>query len=131
MYHCLCMVTWPEPSTHDVAYVTMDRGGAKAVGFNRSGGFSVNTVSKSGTDEFHGNIEYKAQPKSFVATPVGEESYEMDKSWLTASLGGPLIEDTLYFIPHIIALKKHALIKARPTVMLKTMKVFVMNTLVN
>jgi len=86
-----------EPSTHDVAYVTMDRGGAKAVGFNRSGGFSVNTVSKSGTDEFHGNIEYKAQPKSFVATPVGEESYEMDKSWLTASLGGPLIEDTLYF----------------------------------
>ncbi|WP_304635700.1 TonB-dependent receptor [Pseudoalteromonas sp.] len=86
-----------EPSTHDVAYVTMDRGGAKAVGFNRSGGFSINTVSKSGTDEFHGNVEYKAQPKSFVATPIGEESYEMDKSWLTASLGGPLIEDTLYF----------------------------------
>ncbi len=28
-----------EPSTHDVAYVTMDRGGAKAVGFNRSGGY--------------------------------------------------------------------------------------------
>ena len=86
-----------EPSTHDVAYVTMDRGGAKAVGFNRSGGFSINTVSKSGTDEFHGNVEYKVQPKSFVATPVGEESYELDKSWLTASLGGPLIEDTLYF----------------------------------
>ncbi len=86
-----------EPSTHDVAYVTMDRGGAKAVGFNRSGGFSINTVSKSGTDEFHGNVEYKIQPKSFVATPVGEESYELDKSWLTASLGGPLIEDTLYF----------------------------------
>ncbi|WP_462165754.1 TonB-dependent receptor [Pseudoalteromonas sp. GB43] len=86
-----------EPSTHDVAYVTMDRGGAKAVGFNRSGGFSINTVSKSGTDEFHGNVEYKVQPKSFVATPVGEESYELDKSWLTASLGDPLIEDTLYF----------------------------------
>ena len=86
-----------EPSTHDVAYVTMDRGGAKAVGFNRSGGFSINTVSKSGTDEFHGNVEYKAQPKSLVATPTGQESYELDKSWLTASLGGPLIEDTLYF----------------------------------
>ncbi|GKW52270.1 hypothetical protein NCCP2140_13230 [Pseudoalteromonas sp. NCCP-2140] len=86
-----------EPSTHDVAYVTMDRGGAKAVGFNRSGGFSINTVSKSGTDEFHGNVEYKVQPKSLVATPTGQESYELDKSWLTASLGGPLIEDTLYF----------------------------------
>jgi hypothetical protein len=86
-----------EPSTHDVAYVTMDRGGAKAVGFNRSGGFSINTVSKSGTDEFHGNVEYKVQPKSLVATPTGQESYELDKSWLTASLGGPLIEDSLYF----------------------------------
>lgn len=86
-----------EPSTHDVAYVTMDRGGAKAVGFNRSGGFSINTVSKSGTEEFHGNVEYKVQPKSLVATPTGQESYELDKSWLTASLGGPLIEDTLYF----------------------------------
>jgi len=86
-----------EPSTHDVEFVTMDRGGAKAVGFNRSGGFSINTVSKSGTDEFHGNVEYKVQPKSFVATPEGDESYEEDKSWLTASLGGPLIEDSLYF----------------------------------
>lgn len=86
-----------EPSTHDVAFVTMDRGGAKAVGFNRSGGFSIDTVSKSGTDEFHGNVEYKTQPKSFVATPAGEGSYETDKSWLTASLGGPLIEDELYF----------------------------------
>ncbi|MEI8605965.1 TonB-dependent receptor [Pseudoalteromonas sp. B160] len=86
-----------EPSTHDVAFVTMDRGGAKAVGFNRSGGFSIDTVSKSGTDEFHGNIEYKIQPKTFVATPVGEESFELDKNWLTASLSGPLIEDTLYF----------------------------------
>lgn len=86
-----------EPSTHDVAFVTMDRGGAKAVGFNRSGGFSINTVSKSGTDEFHGNVEYKAQPKSFVATKQGDESFEEDKSWLTASLSGPLIEDSLYF----------------------------------
>ncbi|TLX50717.1 TonB-dependent receptor [Pseudoalteromonas ruthenica] len=86
-----------EPSTHDIEYVTMDRGGAKAVDFNRSGGFAINTVSKSGTDEFRGGVEYKVQPKSLVASPVGEESYELDKSWLTASLGGPLIEDTLYF----------------------------------
>ncbi|MEM0516394.1 carboxypeptidase regulatory-like domain-containing protein [Pseudoalteromonas sp. YIC-827] len=86
-----------EPSTHDVAYVTMDRGGAKAVDFNRSGGFAINTVSKSGTDEFTGSVEYKVQPKSLVASPVGQESYETDKSWITANLGGPLIEDTLYF----------------------------------
>ncbi|MFY8273049.1 carboxypeptidase regulatory-like domain-containing protein [Pseudoalteromonas sp. SSDWG2] len=86
-----------EPSTHDIAYVTMDRGGAKAVDFNRSGGFAINTVSKSGTDEFTGGIQYKVQPKSLVASPVGQGSYETEKSWLTANLGGPLIEDTLYF----------------------------------
>ena len=86
-----------EPSTHDVAYVSMDRGGAKAVGFNRSGGFAMNTTSKSGTNEFHGNLEYKIQDKSMVAAPVGEETYNLDKSWLTASLSGPLIEDQLFF----------------------------------
>ena len=56
-----------EPSTHDVQSVSVDRGGAKAIGFNRSGGFSIDTISKSGTNEFHGSLEYKIQDKNFVA----------------------------------------------------------------
>jgi len=54
-----------EPSTHDIQNVSVDRGGAKAIGFNRSGGFAINTISKSGTNEFHGSLEYKLQDKNF------------------------------------------------------------------
>ncbi len=37
-----------EPASHDIAQVTTIKGGAKAVDFDRSGGFSVDSVSKSG-----------------------------------------------------------------------------------
>lgn len=87
-----------EPSTHDVQHVSMDRGGAKAVGFNRSGGFAIDTVSKSGTNEFKGNVEYKVQDKSLVADVKGDSAYgDLDQSWITAGIGGPLIKDALYF----------------------------------
>ncbi|ALS99124.1 carboxypeptidase regulatory-like domain-containing protein [Lacimicrobium alkaliphilum] len=86
-----------EPSTHDVANVSMDRGGAKAVGFNRSGGFSINTTSKSGTNEFKGRVEYKLQNANFGSTPDVGVIRETDESWITANLGGPLIEDELFF----------------------------------
>ncbi|MEC7691857.1 MAG: carboxypeptidase regulatory-like domain-containing protein [Pseudomonadota bacterium] len=86
-----------EPSTHDIASVSVDRGGAKAVGFNRSGGFAVNSVSKSGTNEFHGSVEYRIQPSSFSATPKDGVIEDTDSSWIVASVSGPLIEDELYF----------------------------------
>jgi hypothetical protein len=86
-----------EPSVHDIQSVSMDRGGAKAIGFNRSGGFTINSTSKSGTNEFHANIEYKLQNKSFVADQRGGKQYELNKSWLTTSISGPIIEDGLFF----------------------------------
>lgn len=88
-----------EPSTHDIQSVSMDRGGAKAKGFNRSGGFAMNTISKSGTNEFHGSLEYKFQPKSLVADIDNESKtkFEEDKTWIVGSFSGPLIEDMLYF----------------------------------
>jgi len=90
-----------EPSTHDVQSVAIDLGGAKAIGFNRSGGFAVDTISKSGTNEFHGDLEYKLQAKNFVGdrknTNPDSAAYQYDKNWLTASFSGPLIEDTLFF----------------------------------
>ncbi len=88
-----------EPSTHDVESVSMDRGAAKAIGFNRSGGFAINTVSKSGTNEFHGSLEYKVQDKDWVADKDDADGtkYELDKNWITASLSGPIIEDELFF----------------------------------
>lgn len=86
-----------EPSTHDIQNVSMDRGGAKAVGFNRSGGFAINTISKSGTNEFHGNLEYKLENSNFVSSADKGIQEEIDKSWITANLGGPLIANELFF----------------------------------
>jgi hypothetical protein len=88
-----------EPSTHDVAYVTIDRGGSKAIGFNRAGGLNINTTSKSGTNEFHANVEYKTQPTSLYADKdtVDGVKFTTDKTWITTSVSGPLIEDELFF----------------------------------
>lgn len=86
-----------EPSTHDIEMVSMERGGAKAIGFNRSGGFVVNTKSKSGSNEFKGSVDYKLQNSNFSATPDRGVIAEYDRSWITASVSGPLIEDQLFF----------------------------------
>ena len=89
-----------EPSTHDIAQVSIVRGGAKAIGFNRSGGFLMNTVSKSGTNEFHGEVSYQVQDAGMTSdldngdTP---ESFDEDKTWSILSLGGPILRDRLFF----------------------------------
>ncbi|MFT6897204.1 MAG: hypothetical protein ACJA13_001610 [Paraglaciecola sp.] len=90
-----------EPSTQDVAYVTIERGGAKAIGFNRAGGISVNTMSKSGTNDFHASVEYRIEPKSLASdketTASTLSTYKEDKAWISANFSGPLIEDELFF----------------------------------
>ena len=86
-----------DPSTHDVENVAMERGGAKAIGFNRAGGFAINTTSKSGTNDFKGTVEYKVQPKSMVSKIRGTTKYLLDQSWVNAGFGGPIIEDSLFF----------------------------------
>jgi len=88
-----------EPSTHDIAQVSVVRGGAKAIGFNRSGGFQMNTVSKRGTDEFHGALDIKSRPASLVADQGSGSllEFDEDRTWTTASLGGPIVRDQLYF----------------------------------
>ena len=48
-----------EPSSHDIAQVTTIRGGARAVDFDRSGGFSIDSVSKSGTNRFTGELSWQ------------------------------------------------------------------------
>lgn len=85
------------PSTHDVAHVSVERGGARAVGFNRNAGVTLNTESKSGTDEFKGDITYRLQKGSWQAEDEDGLSTEDDIAYVTVGLGGPLIEDQLYF----------------------------------
>ena len=43
-----------EPASHDIAQVTVVKGGAKAIDFNRAGGFAIDSVSKSGTSRYSG-----------------------------------------------------------------------------
>ena len=85
------------PSTHDVAYVSVERGGARAVGFNRNAGVTLNTESKSGTDKWKGDITYRTQKGSWQADDKDGLSTEDDIGFITAGIGGPLIDEQLYF----------------------------------
>ena len=86
-----------EPSNHDIEMVSVERGGANAVGFNRSGGFSVDSKSKSGTNEFQAGFEHKIMPKNFVGETDRGVKATTDNSWTTMYASGPLIEDQLFF----------------------------------
>jgi hypothetical protein len=88
-----------EPSTHDIDQVSVVRGGATAIGFNRSGGFKVNTISKSGSNEYHGMISYQLQDESWEEDRDFDSAADFDqtKDWTVANFSGPLIEDKLFF----------------------------------
>ena len=88
-----------EPNTRDIAQVSVVKGGAKAIDFNRAGGFLIDSVSKSGTNEFVGEIGLQARPASFVSDQVGTQNvqYDQDRTWATLNLGGPVLRDRLYF----------------------------------
>ena len=82
-----------EPASYDIAEVTTIKGGAKAVDFERSGGFSVDSVSKSGTSRYSGQASYQFQTAGMAAKlQSGSLSkYSRGLSWLTANAGGPVI----------------------------------------
>lgn len=88
-----------EPSSHDIDEVSVVRGGAKAIGFNRAGGFVMNTTSKRGTNDFRGEVGYQVQ----TAGMTGEQKvgssliYDEDRSWTTIGFGGPILRDWLFF----------------------------------
>jgi hypothetical protein len=88
-----------EPASHDIAQVNVVRGGARAVDFDRSGGFSMDSVSKSGTAQFRGQASYQFQSSGMAADLNSgiRSRYEQDRSWINANLGGPVVKDKLYF----------------------------------
>ena len=88
-----------QPAAQDVEEMAVVRGGANAVGFNRSGGFLVNTLSKSGTNQFHGEVSYQFQTAGMTGSVTGEsaEEFDEDLDWLVANIGGPIIRDNLFF----------------------------------
>ncbi len=88
-----------EPNTQDVAQVNVVKGGAKAVDFERAGGFQIDTVSKSGTNKFTGEASFQTMRHGFVADQNGTQNllYQQDRDWGTFNIGGPVVPDKVFF----------------------------------
>jgi hypothetical protein len=69
-----------------------------SVEFGRSGGGFVNVVTKSGTNSIHGSGFFYWQPQDLISDFAdGREPAEQDKTQWGASLGGPIIQDKLFY----------------------------------
>lgn len=88
-----------EPSTHDLDQVAVSRGGADAIGFNRSAGFTLNSISKSGTRAFTGELALQALPAGLVARQQSPFTvrYDDSQSFTNGNFGGPILQDHLFF----------------------------------
>ena len=88
-----------EPASFDIAQVTTIKGGAKAIDFNRSGGFTIDSVSKSGTNKFMGQLSAQTQRHSFSSDLKRgtNTKFDQDRNWLDLNLGGPILADRLFF----------------------------------
>lgn len=88
-----------EPSNHDIEQVTTIKGGARAINFDRSGGFTIDSVSKSGSNRWQGEVSYKFQNAGMSSNlKSGQISqFEQSKRWMTAGLGGQLIPNKAFF----------------------------------
>ncbi|HVR42743.1 MAG TPA: carboxypeptidase-like regulatory domain-containing protein [Thermoanaerobaculia bacterium] len=88
-----------EPSAHDIQQISFVKGGAKATDFNRAGGFTIDSVSKSGTSEWSGELKYQVQTDSMTADQdfVVTNRFDEDRDWATFGIGGPVVRDRLFF----------------------------------
>jgi len=88
-----------EPAAHDIAQVTVIKGGAKAVDFDRAGGFAVDSVSKSGTNRYTGQASYRFQTAGMASklTPGAVSRYDQDRSFTDLNIGGPVLKDRVLF----------------------------------
>ncbi|MDQ3171333.1 MAG: carboxypeptidase regulatory-like domain-containing protein, partial [Acidobacteriota bacterium] len=88
-----------EPASHDIAQITTIKGGARAIDFDRAGGFSVDSVSKSGTNRFTGMLGYQVQTSGMAAELKNDtpSRFEQDRTWLNVSAGGPVLPSKLFF----------------------------------
>ena len=100
-----------EPSSHDIDQLTFARGGAKAVGFNRSGGFSMDSTAKSGTDTFNAGIKYALEPRSLVGDrrtgPTSPGRQDTDRQRIVLNAAGPVVPSRLFFYASYFEPREH------------------------
>lgn len=87
----------PDITELDIAEVSIKRGGVTAE-FGRTSGMVVNAITRSGTNEFNGEIRAEYQPADFVSDNKNSAVQNTrDRELLAGSLGGPLLRDRLWF----------------------------------
>src|SRR3954469_10828725 len=88
-----------EPASQDIAEVSVVKGGARAVDFNRAGGFNIDSVSKSGTNRLTGEASYRFQTDRMAAEQKNGSASRFDKnrSWTDISAGGPVLPGKMFF----------------------------------
>ena len=88
-----------EPSSLDIAQFTVVKGGAKAVDFNRAGGFNIDSVSKSGTNKYSGEAQFRFQTPSMAANQVNTSAskYDETRAWTDVNGGGPIWPTKAFF----------------------------------
>jgi hypothetical protein len=81
----------------DIQEVNLKRAGVTAE-FGRTGGFVVNAITKSGTNQFAGMARFEDQPASFISASTDPTIKNTPgKNTTTVSLGGPLVRDRAWF----------------------------------
>src|SRR5262245_8504658 len=78
-----------EPTSQDIAQFTVVKGGARAIDFNRAGGFNIDSVSKSGTNRFTGQAGFRFQQHNMAADQVNGASsrYDSNSDWTDLNVG--------------------------------------------
>jgi hypothetical protein len=82
----------------DIQEVNITRGGVSAE-FGRTGGFLVNAVTKSGSNNFHGSAVLEYQSSDWVADSKDStlQRTKFERVRPGATLGGPIWRDHLFF----------------------------------
>lgn len=87
----------PDITELDIDEVSIKRGGISAE-FGRTGGMVVNAITKSGTNDFAGQIRFELQPADFVSDSDDPNVQNTrDRELMAGSLGGPILRDRLWF----------------------------------
>jgi hypothetical protein len=81
----------------DIQEVNITRGGVSAE-FGRTGGFVVNGITRSGTNDYHGEARVEWQPTELTADSTDPTlERKVEKLRPGAALGGRIIPDHLFF----------------------------------
>ena len=69
------------------------------VEFNGFTGGTINAVTKSGTNEFHGSVAYYTTDDSLIGDKSQDDDFNFtfEEETFVATLGGPIIKDKLFF----------------------------------